>query len=119
VVTVPVGAATLHLKSPLSALDAATLLVGGSPAARALGHRTSEALRSHRRSLRMEVLQDDLAANVLAIGDGVVMQGGMPQSQERLQALCKQRRLHLHVVDQLTEFAKTDGALTCLSILAR
>jgi dimethylargininase len=57
--------------------------------------------------------EESYAANVLAIGDRVIVAEGFPRTHEAL------TRAGLRIVPlATTEFRKADGALTCLSILS-
>lgn len=117
-VPVPAG---LHLKSAVTALDGATLLFADNAAGRAL----SAALTEHPALTagaggapwRHVLVPDPVAANVLLVGEHVVMQGGCPASEALLEELCAPRGLRLHKLPRMTEFIKADGALTCCSIL--
>ena len=111
--SVPVSAG-LHLKSPMTALDDHTILYYGD-AGRSLKERMK--FLPYWRDMEYVEVPDFLAANVLLLGRRVIMQGGLPASEHLLEKLCEKRGLELHKVTQQTEFAKADGALTCLSIL--
>jgi dimethylargininase len=112
--SVPVGAG-LHLKSPMTALDDHTILYYGD-AGRYLKERMKGLV--YWRDMEYVEVPDFLAANVLLMGSNrVLMQGGLPASEHLVEKLCDKRGVELHKVPQMTEFAKADGALTCLSIL--
>jgi len=55
---------------------------------------------------------EPLAANVLRLGDCVVMDAAYPRSAERLRA----RGIRVHTVD-MSELAKAEGAVTCCSLV--
>lgn len=105
VTTVPVRGA-LHLKSACTALPDGALLVNSSwlePAG-------AEALS---RLEQVEVPQEEpFAANVVVVGDDVIMAEGHPRTAE----LVARHSKRIHPVD-LSEIAKADGAATCLSLL--
>ncbi|KAG2486482.1 hypothetical protein HYH03_014786 [Edaphochlamys debaryana] len=107
--------ATLHFKSVLSALDPHTLLVADSPVGRALAAQI-RAVPELAEALALELVPDSIAANVLSIGEHVVMQEGHPASEAIVRRLCEARGLTLHTLC-MSELAKADGALTCCSIL--
>jgi dimethylargininase len=111
VVSLPV-AAGLHLKSVLSALDEQTLLVAADPAARAMARSILAALPG---AQALE-LPDALAANVVRVGDTVLIQDGLPASEGILVQAAKERKLHVIKLN-MSELAKADGALTCCSLL--
>ncbi|KAI8473797.1 MAG: hypothetical protein J3K34DRAFT_409953 [Monoraphidium minutum] len=107
----------LHLKSAMSALDAATLLVSDDAAGRAAEAGLRAAAPALAARLAFERLPDPLAANVLRVGAAVVAQG-TPGALAALRALCGARGLALRALPGgFREFAKADGALTCCSIL--
>ena len=56
--------------------------------------------------------EESYAANCLAIGDNVLVASGYPRLEERL------RKRGFHVIPvPMSEFAKAEGSLTCLSLL--
>ncbi|GAX74600.1 hypothetical protein CEUSTIGMA_g2048.t1 [Chlamydomonas eustigma] len=69
-------------------------------------------------TLRITLIPDQLCANVLRIGNNVVMQAGFPASEVIIRGICHEQGLALHTLD-MSELAKADGALTCCSVLAR
>ncbi len=94
--------ALLHLKSGLVSLDESTLVVTGSLA----GH---PALRG--RDLLVVDSAESYAANCVRVNDAVLVPAGYPEIARRLAA----RGLDLVTLD-MSEFAKMDGGLSCLSI---
>ncbi len=92
----------LHLKSGLSALDERRLLV-------------IEALASHPALGGYELLVvppgDEYAANCVRCNDVVFTAAGFP----RTHALLRERGYQLEVLE-MSEFAKMDGGLSCLSL---
>lgn len=112
-------AAGLHLKSAVTALDAATLLFSDNVAGRGLSQLLQSLpfmnLPGH--EWQHVFVPDPVAANVLLLGKHVVMQEGCQESEQLLQGMCEQRGLVLHKLPRMTEFIKVDGALTCCSIL--
>ena len=105
VAAVPVRG-TLHLKSGISALDAETVL--WHPAA---------CDRSHLQGLRVvEVPGDDPeAANVVRLADGAILIGA---HHGVTAALVSAQGFEVRIVD-VSEFARADGGLTCLSLRLR
>jgi dimethylargininase len=99
-VDVPDG---LHLKTACTALDSSTLL-------------------ANREWIDMSAFDgfdvidvhpgEPTAANVLRIGDAIVMHEGNPRTAARVRSHFP----HLQTVD-ISEFAKADGGLTCLSLI--
>lgn len=108
----------LHLKSAVTALDASTLLFSDTDAGRALSKTLAE-LPALTQGIAWQhvMVQDPAAANVLLIGEHVVMQQGCSKSEQLLQQLCDARQLKVHRLPRMEEFIKADGALTCCSIL--
>jgi dimethylargininase len=111
VVPLPV-AAGLHLKSVLSALDDHTLLVARDPAAREMAASILAALPE---AQALE-LPDAVAANVVRVGDTVLIQDGFPESEAILLKAAQERQLQLKKL-KMSELIKADGALTCCSLL--
>ncbi len=56
------------------------------------------------------------AANAIRIGGDLIALAGYPGTASRLQAITRERKIHLRLLD-MSEFEKGDGSLTCLSIL--
>eukprot|EP00775_Hariotina_reticulata_P005417 gene5417-5650_t len=105
----------LHLKSALTALDGSTLLFADDAAGRALSHELKQQpdMRTADGGSWQHVLVPDaICANVLLIGQHVVMQSGYPESERLLEQLCDAKRLKLHKLPAMTEFIKADAALT-------
>lgn len=107
-VSVPEG---LHLKSFVSQFDEEVILASACEAGlmiaaqlEAYGYRT------------VRIPEQAVCANVLRIGNHIVMQGGFPESAATIQSLCTEYRLDSQVL-KMSEFIKSDGALTCCSIL--
>lgn len=94
--------ALLHLKSGLVALDESTLVVTPSLA----GH---PALRG--RELVVVDATESYAANCVRVNDAVLVPAGYPVIARRL----AERGLEVLPLD-MSEFAKMDGGLSCLSI---
>ena len=93
----------LHLKTACTALDASTLLA----------HRAWLDMAPFQRFDVIDVHPDEpTAANVLRIGDAIVMHEGCPRTIERV----RERFPHAQTVD-ISEFARADGGLTCLSLM--
>jgi dimethylargininase len=93
----------LHLKTACTALDASTLLA----------HRAWLDMSPFQRFAVIDVHPDEpTAANVLRIGDAIVMHEGCPRTIERV----RERFARAQTVD-ISEFAKADGGLTCLSLI--
>ncbi len=103
VVPVPLGD-HLHLKCVVTALDDTTVLLADGTVDPAAFHRF-EVVRVDAR--------DAYAANVVAIGQSVLVAAGFPRVEDTL----VRRGLHVVPVD-LSELRKGDGSCTCLSILA-
>jgi len=101
---------TLHLKSVVTHLDDETLLV---PAGR------EKVLKCMLDSGGYEciIIPDASLANVVVVNGNVLAQKTTcEESNEILKRACKERKLQLHWLN-LSELAKVDGALTCLSVL--
>jgi dimethylargininase len=100
VVEVPEG---LHLKSAVTALSADTVL-GLAPFLEDPAFSGAAKI----------VVPDDEApaANVLAVNGVIVMAGGFPETRRRVT-----RAGHPVIACDISEFAKADGGLTCLSVL--
>lgn len=111
VVSLPV-AAGLHLKSVLSALDDATLLVADSAPAQAMARPILAALPG----AEAITLPDAVAANVVRVGKTVLIQDGFPKSEPILLKAAAARQLHVEKLN-MSELIKADGALTCCSLL--
>lgn len=92
----------LHLKSACTALDATTVLVDP----RALDPRRLGDL-----GLDPHPVPEPLGANVLALGDRVLVSDAAPETARALEA-----RGHAVVTLALSEFHRGDGALSCLSL---
>lgn len=105
----------LHLKSVLSAFDSETLLFGECAAAKGI---EAELRRKTGNGMSYEIiyLPDPVGANVLSIGDFVVIQDGFPRSEVILKKLAEGKNKTL-IKLQMSEFIKADGALTCCSLL--
>jgi dimethylargininase len=111
VVALPV-ASGLHLKSVLSALDDATLLVADEPAAQEMAAPILAALPG---SVAIKV-PDAVAANIVRVGNDVLIQDGFPASEKILMEAARVRSLTVHKLE-MGELIKADGALTCCSLL--
>jgi dimethylargininase len=95
----------LHLKSAVTAIDDATVLL--NPAW------VNRAIFAHYRVVEVDP-SEPMAANVLRIGDQLVYGASYPRTQARLESLgCT-----LHTVDA-SELAKAEGAVTCCSLVLR
>ena len=95
----------LHLKTAVTALDDATVLVNPAwvdPAAFA----PLTAVEVDR--------EEPMAANVLRIGDALLYAEAYPRTRAALEA----RGYRLHLVDA-SELAKAEGAVTCCSLILR
>lgn len=109
-IPVPEG---LHLKSALSAIDDQTLVVADNATSRAMALAISQTFAQ---SIQTIVVPDTVAANVLRLGQTLVLQAGYPQSEPLLRQACRERGLIPQTVS-MSEFAKADGALTCCSVI--
>lgn len=95
----------LHLKSAVTALDEETILLNGAWVDAA----AFEAERA------IEVAADEpAAANALAIGPSVLLQADCPRTAERVAGMGYEV-----LALEVSEFAKAEGSLTCLSLLFR
>lgn len=101
VLGIPVTAG-LHLKSACTALDATTVLVDEAALDPGL-------LRDL--GLRVHAVPEPLGANVLALGDRVLVSAAAPKTARWLES-----RGHTVVRISLDEFHRGDGALSCLSL---
>ena len=110
VFAIPV-AAGLHLKSVLSAIDEDTLLVAGNAAARAMGQRILASFPPNHQKQMVEV-PDAVAANVVRVGQTLLIQDAYPRSEHILLELAKSLSLSCVKLD-MSELIKADGALTC------
>jgi dimethylargininase len=102
-VTAVDGPDGLHLKTACTALDSSTLLA----------NREWIDMSAFDGFDVIDVHPDEpTAANVLRIGDAIVMHEGNPRTAARVRSHFP----HLQTVD-ISEFAKADGGLTCLSLI--
>ena len=93
----------LHLKTACTALDGATLLA----------NQAWLDMAPFQRFNVIDVHPDEpTAANVLRIGDAILMHEGHTRTIERV----RERFPRAQTVD-ISEFAKADGGLTCLSLI--
>jgi len=93
----------LHLKTAVTALDSSTLLA----------NRGWVDMKPFERFKVVDVHRDEPAAgNVLRIGDAIVMHEGSIRTVARV----RERFTNVQTVD-ISEFAKADGGLTCLSLI--
>jgi dimethylargininase len=106
VVAVPMRGG-LHLKSACT-LASASLLVYD---ARLMADAELAPLLRHVNGLELLAVSEPAGANVLALGDAVVVSAAAPATASELRG----RGLDVRVVD-LSEIHKGDGALTCLSL---
>jgi dimethylargininase len=104
VVPVPVSQ-SLHLKTACTALDDRTLLVNRS-------WLDIEPLAGF--ELISVPPEEPWAANVLRVGGRICMAAGNPRTTE----LIRKRGLQVETID-LSEFAKAEAGITCLSILLK
>lgn len=102
VIGVPVRGA-LHLKTALSWLGGERLLADPT----AIEDRDLEGFEVHR-----PAPDEPAGANVLKVGDALVVSAAAPRTADRLDAL----GLAVHVAD-IGEFHKAEAGLTCLSLL--
>lgn len=100
-VEVPVPAG-LHLKSSVNALDDETVILTADFA-------DAPAFAALRRLVVAS--EETYAACALRVNDGVIVPAGSPRTRAGIEAL----GLAVHEVDT-SEFRKTDGGLTCLSL---
>ena len=110
--------AGLHLKSLLSPITSTALVVAHNTAGRALTqHIHSLPPLAH---LTFVYTSSQLAANVLRIGNTVVVQSGHEADERLIADECEQSGLGLTVRSvRMDEMAKADGALTCSCILIK
>lgn len=93
----------LHLKTAVTALDSSTLLA----------NRAWTDMKPFARFNVIDVDPDEpTAANVLRIGDAIAMHEGSTRTVARV----RKRFTNVQTVD-ISEFAKADGGLTCLSLI--
>lgn len=97
----------LHLKSACSLASASLLVVDP----RVVGAEERAAFVAA--GLTVLAVDEPAGANVLAVGDAVLVSSAAPRTAELLRA----QRLGVRVID-VGEFHKGDGALTCLSLRA-
>ncbi len=103
---------SLHLKSTVSQLDFDTLIVSDD----AEGHRVQNAIELATPFYQFISVPDRVAANVLRIGNTLIIQAGFPDSEAILRHAAEER--HLEVITlEMSELIKADGALTCGSLL--
>ena len=95
----------LHLKSAVTALDDATVLVNPAWVDAAL-FAPLAAVDVHP--------EEPMAANVLRVGDQLLYAEAYPRTRSRLE----DRGYRLHLVDA-SELAKAEGAVTCCSLILR
>jgi dimethylargininase len=107
----------LHLKSFMSAFERDILVVGDCPAGRrAVDEIKRKVCSEDVNRYDFVFLPDVVAANILRIGDTVVVQENCPRSVAIIRELANKRNINVITVDQ-SELWKVDGALTCCSIL--
>ncbi len=111
VITIPV-LDTLHLKSVVSAFDSETLIF----AANSAGQAVFQAIKAKVSDYQDIWVPDTVAANVLLLGNKVVIQKGYPISEAILSRLAEAKGKEVVPV-QMSELIKGDSALTCCSIL--
>jgi dimethylargininase len=93
----------LHLKTACTALDSSTLLA----------NRAWVDVDAFKRPNVIDVDPDEpTAANALRVGDAILMHARHPRTCERV----RKRYPALQTVD-ISEFAKAEGGLTCLSLI--
>lgn len=102
VVAVEVPPSVLHLKSVCSALDDRSVVLDAT----ALAPAVLQAL-----DLEVHAVPEPLGANVLALGDRVLVSASAPGTARLLAALG-----HRVVTVELSELHRGDGALSCLSL---
>lgn len=108
----------LHLKSAVTALDQHTLLFSDDQAGRALSRLIADIPALNQGHVWEHIMvPDPVCANVLLLGDSVVMQCSDSVTEQLLEGLCAERSLQLHKLPRMEDFIKADGALTCCSIL--
>ncbi len=103
----------LHLKSVISAYNAKTLLVSDCSMGRSVAKQMTRLLGDRYAFI---FLPDAVAANVLRIGEHLVIQNAFPKSESILRSLAAADRVKIISLN-MSEFIKADGALTCCSIL--
>lgn len=108
----------LHLKSAISMVDHDTIAIVQSDLGR---HIQKQIIRVEKEYKFLE-LPSAICCNVLRIGVNVVMQAHLENefhrtSQAILQDYCTQHHLNLVTIEHMSEFIKSDGALTCGSLL--
>eukprot|EP00878_Enallax_costatus_P046956 GHUV01057291.1.p1 GENE.GHUV01057291.1~~GHUV01057291.1.p1 ORF type:complete len:269 (+),score=58.59 GHUV01057291.1:739-1545(+) len=114
-VPVPYG---LHLKSAVTALDGSTLLFSDNEAGTQLSKELAQLPALNSGQIWQHIMvPDPVCANVLLIGDNVVMQESDERTEQLFERLCAERNLQLHKLPRMEQFINADGALTCCSIL--
>lgn len=91
----------LHLKSACCALDSGTLLVN-----------RQWIDTSPLEDLRLIDVEEPWSADVLAIGDAVLMPGGFPETRRKIEAL----GWKVETVD-VSELQKAEAGVTCMSVI--
>lgn len=104
----------LHLKSIVTHLDEKTLLVPEGD----LGSRVIKEMKAEDLGYEVVLLPDISACNVVTVNDALVLASDSicDESRQRLEEAATARSLDLRFVGT-TEVAKSDGALTCCSVL--
>jgi dimethylargininase len=105
----------LHLKSIMSAFDPHALLISDCPEGRKIV-RILETQESLKDTYSYHFIPDAVAANVLSIGQSVIIQDGFPKSESIIRDLAQSAGKDV-IKLRMSEFIKADGALTCCSIL--
>jgi len=104
----------LHLKSVITQLDTNVLLLADNPCGHAIRHEIEDIHGIT--SYEFIVVPDMVACNVLRIHENAVIQDGFPASEKKIREYTDRHRLQIHKLN-MSEFIKSDGALTCGSIL--
>ncbi len=103
----------LHLKSVLSAVSDDVLLAADTEAGRSMAGEVMDGMGA---GARCVFVPDVVAANVLRLGDVLVVQAGFLESERIIRGLAAELGLRV-VTLNMSELVKADGALTCCSLL--
>jgi len=106
----------LHLKSVITQLDTNVLLIADNTAGQHIRNEIEDT--NSIRDYEFIAVPDMVACNVLRINNNVVIQENFPQSEQIIRKYADTHHLHIHKLN-MSELIKSDGALTCSSILMR
>jgi len=103
---------SLHLKCVVTPYDENTLIVAEKE-----GEQFQDYIKQNcNTSYRLVLVPDIIAANIVRIGDTIVIQDGFPKSEEILKKLAHEDNVKV-ISLPMSELIKADGCLTCGSIL--